>query len=73
MESGKVNGENKANSISRDHKESESNTRINEIYSFSNKYVIYEDVEKIRKSICKIKSTDISKEDFGTGFFINYN
>ena len=43
--------------------------RINEIYSPSNKYLIFEDIDKIRKSICKIKS----KEGFGTGFFIDYN
>ena len=32
--------------------------RINEIYSPSNKYLIFEDIDKIRKPICKIKSKE---------------
>ena len=47
--------------------------RINELYSNSNKYIVFEDVEKIRKSICKIKPNYESEKDLGTGFFINYN
>ena len=42
--------------------------RINELIPSSNKFVIYEDVEKIRKAICKIKS-----EVFGTGFFVDFD
>ena len=42
--------------------------RINELITNSNKFVIYEDVEKIRKAICKIKS-----EVFGTGFFVDFD
>ena len=42
--------------------------RINELFPGSNKFVIYDDIEKIRKAICKIKAGD-----FGTGFFVDYN
>ena len=68
--------ENKPNALNRTYKGSESIStlnRINEIYTTSNKYVIFEDVEKIRKSICKIKWNYESKKGFGTGFFIDYN
>ena len=47
--------------------------RINELYSNSNKYIVFEDVEKIRKSICKIKPNYDLEKNSGTGFFINYN
>ena len=43
-------------------------SRKNELFPGSNKFVIYEDVEKIRKAICKIKS-----EVFGTGFFVDFD
>jgi len=33
---------------------------------------VYDDTDKIRMSICKIKSNNESKQGFGTGFFINY-
>jgi len=47
--------------------------RINELYSNSNKYIVFEDVEKIRKSICKIKYNYDLENNSGTGFFIDYN
>lgn len=53
----------------------ESNVKINrknEIYN-SHKPVIFEDINEIRKSICKIKIKYDSKESFGIGFFIDYN
>ena len=68
--------ENKLNALNRTYKGSESNSilnRINEMYTTSNKYVIFGDVEKIRKSICKIKWIYESKKGFGTGFFIDFN
>ena len=49
------------------------NKRINEICSNSNRYVVFEDIEKIRKSICKIKPNNDLENNSGTGFFIDYN
>ena len=43
--------------------------RINEIFSPSNNFLIFEDIDKARKSICKI----MSEEGFGTGFFLDFN
>jgi len=43
--------------------------RINEIFSPSNNFLIFEDIDKARKSVCKI----ISEEGFGTGFFFDFN
>ena len=51
----------------------ERKNRINEIYSNSNKYIVFEDIEKIRKSICKIKPNYDLEKNSGTGFFIDYN
>ncbi len=42
--------------------------RKNELFPGSNKFVLYEDIEKVRKAICKIKT-----ESFGTGFFVDFN
>ena len=74
MGNGESNGKNNHNSINRIYNEKESNekNRIDEICPFPNKYVVYDDTDKIRMSICKIKSNNESKEGFGTGFFINY-
>ena len=50
--------------------------RINELYPPSNKYLILEDIENIKKSICKIDASfqteKGTKSVFGTGFFIDY-
>ena len=66
-------GNEESNEMNRPNKtKKESNigiNRINEVYNPSNKYIIFEDIDKIRKSICKIKS----EEDYGTGFFIEHN
>ena len=43
--------------------------RINEIFDPSNNFLIFEDIDKARKSVCKI----ISDEGFGTGFFFDFN
>ena len=64
MGNGQANRENKSN---------DRKNRINEICCNSNNYVIFEDIEKIRKSICKIKLNYDLGKDSGTGFFINYN
>ena len=74
MGNGESNGKNNYNSINRIYNEKESNekNRIDEICPFPNKYVVYDDTDKIRMSICKIKSNNESKQGFGTGFFINY-
>ena len=70
-----TNEEDRLKETNRVHSINESNGRINrknEIYD-SHKPVIFEDVDKIRKCICKIKIKYDSKESFGTGFFIDYN
>jgi len=64
MGNGQVNGENGQN----DRKK-----RINEICINSNKYVLFEDIENIKKKICKIQPNYESEKGFGTGFFIDYN
>lgn len=46
--------------------------RKDEIYK-ENMYVIHEDIEKIKTSICKIKYSYESTRNFGTGFFVDYN
>jgi len=62
MKNGELNQENGLNKI---YRENESNTGKN--------YIKFNDIEMIRKSICKIKSNYESEKDFGTGFFIDYN
>ena len=75
MGNDQTNEEDSLKETNRVHSINESNYRINrknEIYN-SHKPVIFEDVDKIRKCICKIKIKYDSKESFGTGFFIDYN
>ena len=67
MKNGELNQENRINKIYRTF---ESNSGI---YSNSKSGINFDVFEKIRKSICKIKSVDKSEESFGTGFFIYYN
>ena len=43
--------------------------RINEIFNSSNNFLIFEDIDKARKSICKI----ILEESIGTVFFSDFN
>jgi hypothetical protein len=50
--------ENKSNALNRTYKYNQSNSslnRINEICITPNNYIVFENVKKIRKSICKIK------------------
>ena len=76
MENSELNGNNSSNEIYETNRINESNTRKNnrnEIYSSSNKFIMFKDIDEIRKKICKIKSNIKIKEKFGTGFFIDYN